>query len=296
MPAQLNQLDSLNRIDALRIIDAVAVARRMRMPDLPASWPKLVDLRCRDAAGIAALVQRSRSDPGHPCLWHRRAAERALAQPRARRMYFLIRRSLWEWPEFRGLTERARRILETVIELARDEAFPWFLNVQAREIKKLAQLSHESMARRLRELECFVITRPARRLRLPDEPERESSLDRCTAAMRCRSGTRRFVSDANEPLREAPQWVIRYRRGIPRDANRAAWWINCDLLCGTQRVLPCFEVCVGSLAKTYEGRNRAMDVKPGTESKAAFLALQRRLARDGPLLPPGLRAAPWEGA
>lgn len=205
-------------------------------------------------------------------------------------------RSLWEWPEFRGLTERARRILETVIELARDEAFPWFVNVQAREIKKLAQLSHESMARRLRELECFVITRPARRLRLPAETAGESSLRRCNAAMRVRTDALKFVARADEPLREVPQWVIRYRRGIPRDANRAAWWINYDLLCGTQRVLPCFEVCPGTLAKTYEGRNRGMGVKPGTDSEAAFAALQRRLARDGPLPPPGLRAAPWEGA
>ncbi|MCH8151338.1 MAG: hypothetical protein IH830_03080 [Planctomycetes bacterium] len=139
-------------------------------------------------------------------------------------MYFIIRNSLWSWPEFLGLGPKARLILDIIIELARDEAFPWYVNVQAREVMKLARTNHATMAASVRDLQCLAVTRAARRIKLlgaaaaPVWPKRSNN----------------WRVDANEQLQPIAQWVVRYRRGIPCNANRAAWWINYDLLCRTQ--------------------------------------------------------------
>ena len=101
--------------------------------------------------------------------------------------------------------------------------------------------------------------------------------------------------DQSAPLSEIPQWLIRYRRGIPYNKRRAAWWINYDLLCDTQRVLPCFEVCLDTLPTNYFDRNRPSGTPGSYESDAGFKALERSLARTGPPPPSGLRAALWEG-
>ncbi len=77
---------------------------------------------------------------------------------------------------------------------------------------------------------------------------------------------------------------------------RAAWWINYDLLCRTRRALPCFEVSLNTLDRTYESRNRCIGPhRPGVHGDEAFKALERIMARDGPLPKPGLRAALWHG-
>ncbi|MCH8151339.1 MAG: hypothetical protein IH830_03085 [Planctomycetes bacterium] len=45
MPAQRNRRNALTRIEALRLQDAVAVARKLSLPAMPVSWPKLADPR-----------------------------------------------------------------------------------------------------------------------------------------------------------------------------------------------------------------------------------------------------------
>ncbi|MCZ6734680.1 MAG: hypothetical protein O7C65_02700, partial [Planctomycetota bacterium] len=85
------------------------------------------------------------------------------------------------------------------------------------------------------------------------------------------------------------------RRGIAWNRKRAAWWINYDLLCGTGRVLPCFEMRLETLAKTYFDRNRRMGkVNAGVANEEQFAQLERELAKSGPLPPAGLRAALWQ--
>ena len=286
MPAERNRRNALRRIEALRLQDAVAVARKLSLLATPVSWPKLSDPRGIDQAGFRKLLERELADPHHPLNWHKRAVADALSRPRARNMYFIIRKSLWSWPEFLGLGPKARLILDIIIELARDEAFPWFVNVQAREVMKLARTNHATMAASVRDLQCLAVTRAARRIKLLG--------DAATPVWPKRSNNWRV--DANEQLQPIPQWVVRYRRGIPCNANRAAWWINYDLLCRTRRVMPCFEVSMNTLDRTYESRNRCIGPhRPGIHGDEAFKALERIMARDGPLPKPGLRAALWLG-
>ncbi len=295
MPAFRNRRDALARIEALRLQDAVALARKLKCFDLPTAWPKLPDSRGIDKAGFRKLLERELSRPDHPLNWHKRAVAEALNQPRARHMYFTIRRNLWSWSEFLTLTASARLILEIVIELARDEAFPWYVNVQAREVMRLARLNHASMAMRLRELECFCVTRPARRIRLFDDHTGEHPIVLAANLPKWPCPENNWGVDPDEPLQPIAQWVVRYRRGIPWNAGRAAWWINYDLLCCTKRVLSCFEVSLDTLAKPYESRNRRLGTRPGITNDDAFRALQRSIAQQGPLPKPGLRAPFWQG-
>jgi hypothetical protein len=113
--------------------------------------------------------QRIPWDPGHPERWHRALVDAQLAKPEVRETYFEIRRSVWDWPEFASLKPGARAILEVVIELARDEAFPWYVSVPAHEVRRLARLSEGSFARSVRELMCFVVSRPAQVVKLTDD-------------------------------------------------------------------------------------------------------------------------------
>lgn len=285
MVSSLNRLNARMRIEQQILADSVTAARKLQPLEVPESWPKLPDPRGIDRAGIDRLLALELSRPDHPNNWHRRAVNEALSQPRARNMYMAMRQNLWKMKEFFELREKARLILEIVIELARDEAFPWYLNVQAREVMRLARLNHYSMAMRLAELECLAVTRPARRVNLgglegmPRWPRKANN----------------WSVDADQPLEDIAQWVVRYRRGIPHNANRAAWWINYDLLCGTGRVLPCFEVSVNTLAKTYQGRNQRMGVRPDYVGDEAIKAMKRQLAQQGPLPPAGLRAPLWDG-
>jgi len=286
MTAERNRLQAMMRLADLRLRDAVALARRLDLDGKPPSWPDLPDWRGIDTAGFRELMKMEMARPDHPLNWHRQAVTEALGRPRARNLYFAIRRTIWNSKEFLRLTEKARLILEIVIELACEEAFPWFVNAQARQVMRLARLNHASMAMRLRELECFAITRPTRRVRLvrgrgdlPDWPSASNGWG---------------VDESQEP-QEIAQWVVRYRRGIPWNAARAAWWLNYDLLCGTGRVLPCFEVSVNTLPQPYEARNRHYGPRPGVENDEQFAAMVRMLAERGPVSPVGMRAALWDG-
>lgn len=301
MPSETNRLGALLRIDQRRLEDAIAMGRRMHLDFVSRAWPKLPDMRGIDKAGMKRLLAQSRAHPSHPANWHRRAREKALAEPRVGAMYFQMRRALWSWPEFLRLTNNARRILEVIIELACDEAFPWYVNVQAREIQKLVGLTHASMANRLKELECFAITREARRMSFYTRDPRSlmASLHEWPTEHN-NWGIRKDVE--SEAI---PQWIVKYRRGIPGNANRAAWWINYDLLYGTGRVLPCFIVELGTLPKTYESRNKFMGRRysarsgnpgePGKPGEDRFKRMSRFLSQKGPSPRPGLRAALWEG-
>jgi len=306
MPSETNRLGALLRIEQRRLFDAIALGRKLRLDDISRSWPKLSDMRGIDKAGMKRLIEQSKSSPFHPANWHRRAREEALAEPRVRMMYFRMRSALWAWPEFLRLTNNARRILEVVIELARDEAFPWYVNVQAREIQKLVGLTHASMANRLKELECFAITRETRRMSFytRDPNSLMASLHEWP------NKSNNWGLTDNAKIEAIPQWIVKYRRGIPGNANRAAWWLNYDLLCGTGRVLPCFVMELGTLPKTYEGRNVRMGRRTSSRSghpgvlgemrerrkgEDHFQRMSRFLSQKGPSPRPGLRAALWEG-
>ncbi|MCH8821990.1 MAG: hypothetical protein IH984_00635 [Planctomycetes bacterium] len=295
MPASKNRHDALARIEALRLQDAASIARKLKLSGIPKSWPRLPDNRGIDHEGFKKLLEIELSRPDHPLNWHKQALAKANKHPRVKQIYYKIRKNLWHFPEFLTLTEKAKTILEIIVELARDEAFPWLVNVQAREVMRLARLNHVSMTLRLKELECFAITRPARRISLYTIEQTKDPLIAARQMPSWPSPANNFNVNLDDPLTPIPQWVIRYRRGIPFNANRAAWWINYDLLCNTQRVLPCFEVCLDTLAKPYESRNRRLGTRPGITNEDAFKALQRTMAKRGPLPKPGLRAVLWEG-
>lgn len=297
MPAGLNRSNVAEEIDDLRLRDAVATARRLQLPGLPDAWPTQREDCPRDELGIDRILRLAREDPFHPDNLRRRALNDAFSRPHARDAYWRMRRNLWNWPEFRTLKSTALRLLEIVIELAREEAFPWFVNVQAEHVMFLARFDRKTFFDRLRDLEALAITRPARRIHLFDDDARRARLPELAII-----DLPRFPSAGNgwgviaaEPLEDIPQWVIRYRRGIPGNARRAAWWINYDLLCETQRVLPCFEMSLNTLAPDYKQRNRWFGPREHGESEAKFKRMERSLAADGPPPPIGLRAALWEG-
>ncbi len=281
-----NRTAALARIRDQCLADSVAAARKLHPMDLPDTWPPLPDTRGIDTAGFQRMLQRELDAPDHPLNWHRCALHSPAVRNRAHKMFFAIRENLWHSNEYFALREKARIILDLVIELAREEGFPWYVNVQAREVMRLARLNHCSMAMRLAELECFAITRPARRINLGDDP---------AGLPRWPRKENNWSVDPDSPLEDIAQWVIRYRRGIPDNANRAAWWLNYDLLCGTGRVLPCFVVSVNTLAKTYENRNRPMGVVPSYATDEGMKAMKRLLAQRGPIPPPGFRAPLWDG-
>lgn len=310
MPSETNRLGALLRIERRRLEDAIALGRKMRLDLVSRSWPKLPDVRGIDKVGIKRLLEQTRAHPSHPENWHRRAMEKAMAEPRVGTMYFRMRRALWRWPEFLRLTNNARRILEVVIELACDEAFPWYVNVQAREIQKLVGLTHASMANRLKELECFAITRETRRMSLYPR-DRRSLMASLPEWPNPRNGWGIPPDAMAMPPEPIAQWIVKYRRGIPGNANRAAWWLNYDLLCSTARVFPCFVVELETLPKTYEGRNMKMGRRKSTRSgnpgepgeagkpwelgEDQFKRMSRILSQKGPMPRSGLRAALWEG-
>jgi hypothetical protein len=193
-----------------------------------------------------------------------------------------LRNALWRWEEFASVKPGARRILEVVIELARDEAFPWYLAVPAHEVRRLARLTESSYARCIRQLECLTITRPARVLRVAD-----------STGMPVFPG----IIDETTPAAPIAQFVVRYRRGIPWNEKSAAWWINYDLLCATGKVLPSFVMNLRTLSRTYQSRNKLMGRHPkwcfGETEGDGFLTMEEAMARSGP--PMGLRAALWNG-
>ena len=247
---------------------------------VPENWPKLPDIRRPDWKRIKELLAKEESRPQHPRNWHRRLVEEALGEPAVHKAYFAMRRALWQWEEFAALRPGVRRILDVLIELARDEALPWYVAVPSHEMKMLARLDETNYAECARSLECLAITRPARRVKLCDK-----------------TGVAVWPGrvEMNRPLEPIAQWVARYRRGIAWNRKRAAWWINYDLLCGTGRVLPCFEMRLETLAKTYFDRNRRMGkVNAGVANEEQFAQLERVLAESGPLPPAGLRTALWQ--
>jgi len=199
-------------------------------------------------------------------------------------IYSSIRRSLWQWPEFAGLGRGARSILEVVIELARDEAFPWYVPVPAEAVRRLARLADGSYTRSVRELLCLAVTRPARKVvfgGIHDRWNWEGKVDEA------------------QPPQPIAQWVVRYKRGVPWHPKRAAWWINYDLLCETGRVLPAFVFTLRSLSTTYQSRNRRMGARPQGDAyfdrdPEALDELGRHLSLDGPFPPIGLRATLWK--
>lgn len=278
----------------------------------------------------------------------RETLEQALAEPRVKEIYWQIRTAIWEWEEFAGLRPGARAILEVVVELARAEAFPWYVCVPAHEVRRLARLNEASFARSARELEMFAITRRAEVIHLVDsrfevhwpgwtESEADAvdcerpdfnrgwfrlnnreSIQRLIASWK-RNLSRGREEDGPHPrpvpqedaeddppsrpvsedagaASERAQWVVRYRRGIPWNRKRTAWWINYDLFSGTGRVLPGFVVDLRTLPRTYSGRNRTMGgPEGGLFDRDGFAAFERQYARKGPPSRPGLRVALWEG-
>jgi hypothetical protein len=231
MPAAstINRLGAFERIRTLLLKDAVAVAHRAEPSLIPASWPSIADLRGpgTDTAALQRILDQSPSDPNHPLNWHRRALDEAFRGPRVRDIYFHMKRTLWTWPEFTTLLPNARRILDVVIELARDEAFPWFVNVQADHVLRLACIDRKTFFDRLHDLECFTITRPARRIKLMAYDEDQAIID-CVISLKetWPSRDNNWCVDPRTALDDVPQWVIRYRRGTPYHKHRAAWWIN----------------------------------------------------------------------
>jgi hypothetical protein len=141
-----------------------------------------------------------RDDPSNPRNVHRRFVMAARETPAVMQAYFRIRQSLWEWEEFASLRHGSRAILETVIELARDEALPWYVAVPAEDVRRMARLCEKNYAECVRDLETLAITRPARVVRiggfgaLPEFPGQVNE---------------------REPLRPVTQWVVGYRWGIP---------------------------------------------------------------------------------
>lgn len=253
---------------------------------VPESWPAVRQARWPDHVGFAKLLEEMRrSDPNHPLNWHKRLVDEQLAKPQTRETYFKIRRALWEWEELAGVRRGARAILESVIELARDEAFPWHLNVPAHEVRRVARLAEGSFARSVRELQCLAVTRPARMVKLCTPPD---LMPRWPGKV-----------DLNEEAKPMAQWVVLYRQGIPWNKKAAAWWINYDLLTGTGRVMPMFVVGMRTLAKTYLERNGQMGGRlPDpmwalTGEPTGFAVAERNWAQSGPLPPAGLRATLW---
>ncbi len=298
MPSGVNRGNVLGKIEQRRLRDALAVARRIALPALPKNWPPIPDSVAQDIAGIEPFLAAFRSDPLHHDNVRECALTAALATPRVREMYWRMRRNVFHWPEFRPLKANALRLLETVIDLAREEAFPWFVNVQAEHVMFLARFERKTFTDRLRELESLAITRPARRISvLPlRDPEGGRRIDNTLGLPEFPKQANNWRVRDDQPPEDIPQWVIRYRRGIPHNKRRAAWWINYDLLCETQRVLPCFEVNLQTLAKDYKQRNRWFGPGEHFESEAAFKRMEQSLAKGGPIPDFGLRAALWEGA
>lgn len=296
-PSIANRDAALRAISDLRLLDSIALARR-RLPRLvPPQWPTLPDPRGIDKPGLKRLIEGdSLNSPHHPLNWHRAAVARAINQPRVREIYFRIKRALWNSPDFAGMKINARRALDVVIELARDEAFPWYLSVSAETVMRLARFGCKTFSQRVRELESMVVTRPARRIALLNRAGGDSTLARARAATPAWPGPANgWLVDRRAPMRPVRQRVIRYRRGTPSNRRRAAWWINYDLLCGTGRVLPCFEATLDTLARPYRSRNHRFGAESSLQSDDGFAALERRYALHGPLPPPGLRAALWDG-
>ncbi|MCH8211422.1 MAG: hypothetical protein IIB99_08615 [Planctomycetes bacterium] len=87
---------------------------------------------------------------------------------------------------------------------------------------RLARLNHACMAMRLRELECFCVTRPARRIRLFDDHTGAPPIVLASNLPKWPCPENNWGVDPNEPLQPIAQWVVRYRRGIPWNAGRAA--------------------------------------------------------------------------
>lgn len=254
------------------------------------SWPiKTIDpatLMMSDADRAYAQQLQQQWLPGtqHPEAQHAAAIQRAMGEPAVHELYFRIRRSLWQWREFAGLRRGARTIIEVVIELARDEAFPWYLPVCAEDVRRLARLAEGSYTRSVRELDSIAIVRQARVYQPCDEygtPLKAWMHGRLDEVP---------LSPASEDL---PQFLLRYQRGIPWNRKRAAWWINYDLLCGTGRVLPMFVMHLSRLPQLYMQRNRSMGRMPHMLDADWCRVMGESHSQTGPILEHGLRAPRW---
>jgi hypothetical protein len=234
---------------------------------------------------IARLINSLSRDPTLPQNTWRRLVQQELEKHEAAAIYMKMRRAIWNWGEFAGVSRAAMAIIHVIIELAREEAFPWYVAVPAEHTRKLARMSTRQYVRAIHELDTLAITRQARPVHVADA-----------------NGLPRFPGTVNE--REAPapiaQWVLRYRHGIPHNKKLAGWWINYDLLCETGRVQRCFIFSPRTLMKTYRSRNRPMGSKPNNwvldKTDDAMAALEESLSRAGPLPPPGFRAPLWRPA
>lgn len=217
--------------------------------------------------------------------WAEAHAAATRIDPDVCEIYLRIRTALWNWPEFAGLTRGARAILEAVIELARDERFPWYLPVPAEVVRALARLTEGSFQRSVRELDCLAVTRDAAMYRPADHVGADD-----IAFMEGR---------LDEVPRDAPspaisQFVLKYRRGIPWNRKRAAWWINYDLLCETGFMLPMFDANLRRLPVPYVHRNLERASAIGEPFSASWVQAQReQVSQNGPLMPMGSRAPLW---
>ena len=153
-------LGTRNRISA-RLLKDVALLLE-ETPDFPPDHFDVPDVDGPTREELEDLISQS-TLPDDPLLHvHRDAVNAQLAKPQTARTYMNIRRALWSWPEFATLCRRARTILDVVVELARDEAFPWYLPVCAEDVRKLSRQSLRSYIRSVHELDCLAITRPGR--------------------------------------------------------------------------------------------------------------------------------------
>ena len=266
------------RVASQREMEAVALHR----------WDQTIDINRIAEEGrreVDALIARLTTNSNLPQNVHHRLVQQELEKPETAAIYFKLRRALWNWEEFAGVSRATMAILHVIVELARDEAFPWYLAVPAEHTRKLARMSTRHYVRAIHELDTLAITRTARPIRIagPD-------------------GMARFPGtvDEDEALAPIAQWVVRYRHGTPNNRKRAAWWINYDLLCETGCVHRCFIFSPRTLMKTYRSRNRPMGPKPDDwvldKTDDAIAALEESLSRAGPMPPPGFRAPLWRPA
>ena len=271
-------VDDLILQDAFRLACDSAAKEPAAAP--PAS-PLLSQQLSRARADFQQLMKLHLARPDHPANWHRRHVEAALADPIVQQAYFRMRRTLWAWPEFATLRIATRRLLETLLELARDEALPWRMRIASRHLRPLSRMKWRHFIDAVRELEGLIITRPARRLMLGLHQSR--LLPVWPARV-----------DESRPAVDIPQWVVRHHR-VCRGSQNGGWWINYDLLCQTQRVLPCFIVSLETLPKGGRQRNARMGrTRPGLDSERALTELERAYAAHGPTPGIGLRCALWQ--
>ena len=148
MGSYKNWVAAKGRVECVRAVDSTKIIKRIQ----------------KQGQERLKRLTEAIADPdfiNNPRKFHEKKLAEAKADPQVATIYKKIREALWNWPEFAGLSPGARHILETVIELAREEAFPWFVLVPAKEVRNLARLSHPGFVKCAQEIELLAISREA---------------------------------------------------------------------------------------------------------------------------------------